>query len=79
MRAGATLLFDSEPASEERETELKASAMRDAVLKAATAPCASPALTRPLSGGNLAALGSANGGGVSTPWLEPETSDLATR
>jgi len=34
VRAGATLLFDSEPAAEERETELKASAMRDAVLRA---------------------------------------------
>jgi len=33
VRAGATLLFDSEPAAEEAETELKASAMRDAVLR----------------------------------------------
>ena len=33
VRAGATLLFDSEPELEERETELKASAMRDAVLR----------------------------------------------
>ena len=34
VRAGATLLFDSDPASEERETELKASAMRAAVAEA---------------------------------------------
>jgi len=34
VRAGATLLYDSEPVSEEKETELKASAMRDAVLRA---------------------------------------------
>lgn len=34
VRAGATLLFDSEPAAEERETELKASAMLDAILRA---------------------------------------------
>jgi len=34
VRAGATLLFDSESAAEEKETELKASAMRDAVLRA---------------------------------------------
>ncbi len=34
VRAGATLLFDSDPESEARETELKASAMRDAVLRA---------------------------------------------
>jgi len=33
IRAGATLLFDSDPTSEELETELKASAMRDAVLR----------------------------------------------
>ena len=41
VRAGATLLFDSDPASEERETELKASAMRAAVLEAGAS--ASPA------------------------------------
>jgi len=33
VRAGATLLFDSDPEAEEKETELKASAMRDAVLR----------------------------------------------
>ena len=32
IRAGATLLYDSKPEDEERETELKASAFRDAVL-----------------------------------------------
>jgi anthranilate synthase len=37
VRAGATLLFDSEPDAEERETELKASAMRDAVLRPSAA------------------------------------------
>ena len=59
VRAGATLLFDSEPAAEEKETELKASAMRDAVLSAgaASAPAAAsehgagtPAPARPLVG-----------------------------
>jgi anthranilate synthase len=34
VRAGATLLFDSDPAAEERETELKASAMLDALVRA---------------------------------------------
>ena len=43
VRAGATLLFDSEPAAEEKETELKASAMRDAVLRPDPAPDALPA------------------------------------
>lgn len=33
VRAGATLLYDSDPTAEEKETELKASAMRDAVLR----------------------------------------------
>ena len=32
VRAGATLLYDSDPISEEKETELKASAFRDAIL-----------------------------------------------
>jgi anthranilate synthase len=34
VRAGATLLYDSDPMSEEKETELKASAFRDAILNA---------------------------------------------
>jgi anthranilate synthase len=34
VRAGATLLFDSEPEAEEKETELKASAMIDAIVRA---------------------------------------------
>ena len=38
VRAGATLLFDSDPDSESRETELKASAMRDAVLRSDAEP-----------------------------------------
>lgn len=38
VRAGATLLFDSDPASEEAETRLKASALLRA-LDPATAPC----------------------------------------
>ena len=65
VRAGATLLFDSDPPSEERETELKASAMRDAVAKAgsssepppaaAAAAATSPAIARPISNGGKAA------------------------
>lgn len=34
IRAGATLLYDSNPIAEEQETELKASAMIDAVVNA---------------------------------------------
>ena len=33
IRAGATLLYDSNPPAEELETELKASAMMDAVTR----------------------------------------------
>ena len=33
VRAGATLLYDSDPLSEEQETELKASAMLDAIVR----------------------------------------------
>lgn len=36
VRAGATLLYDSNPEDEERETELKASAMMDAIVQKST-------------------------------------------
>lgn len=38
VRAGATLLFDSDPAMEEAETELKASAMIDAIVRSDPGP-----------------------------------------
>ena len=44
VRAGATLLFDSDPAAEEKETELKARALLETLAEAATA--ASPAAER---------------------------------
>ena len=47
VRAGATLLFDSRPEAEEAETELKASAMRDAVLRADPPPA--PTIPRELA------------------------------
>ncbi len=37
VRAGATLLFDSDPAAEEKETELKAQALLETLAEAATA------------------------------------------
>ena len=40
VRAGATLLFDSDPMEEERETELKASAMLTAIREAGTSNAA---------------------------------------
>ena len=40
VRAGATLLFDSDPESEERETRLKASALLDAIRRADAPPAA---------------------------------------
>jgi anthranilate synthase len=39
VRAGATLLFDSDPAAEEAETELKARALLETLAEAAAAPC----------------------------------------
>ena len=47
VRAGATLLFDSRPEAEEAETELKASAMRDAVLRPEPPPA--PTIARELT------------------------------
>ena len=38
VRAGATLLFDSDPAAEERETRLKARALLETLAEAASAP-----------------------------------------
>jgi anthranilate synthase len=38
VRAGATLLFDSDPAAEEKETELKARALLETLAEATTAP-----------------------------------------
>ncbi|MBB4305091.1 anthranilate synthase [Rhodobium orientis] len=46
IRAGATLLYDSVPEDEERETELKAEAMRAAVREAAKAGTAATAEAR---------------------------------
>jgi anthranilate synthase len=40
VRAGATLLFDSDPAAEEAETELKARALLETLAEAAAAPSA---------------------------------------
>ncbi|GII78846.1 anthranilate synthase component I [Sphaerisporangium rufum] len=58
VRAGATLLFDSDPAAEERETELKASALLGALAAVgaersaagAPAPVPAPAAERPGEG-----------------------------
>ena len=44
VRAGATLLFDSDPAAEEKETELKARALLETLAEAA--PAVSPAAER---------------------------------
>jgi anthranilate synthase len=47
MRVGATLLFDSNPEEEERETELKASALLDAIRRPRTQPAATAAEQSP--------------------------------
>ena len=51
VRAGATLLYDSDPASEEAETELKASVFLDTIRRGRAAEARPPLLvTRPSSG-----------------------------
>jgi anthranilate synthase len=47
VRAGATLLFDSDPAAEEKETELKARALLETLAEAAAAPSAAERSTGP--------------------------------
>jgi anthranilate synthase len=59
VRAGATLLFDSDPAAEERETELKARALLETLAEAATAHQAAERPGAPglaAQGGDAAAL-----------------------
>jgi anthranilate synthase len=53
VRAGATLLYDSIPAEEERETELKASAMRAAIREAGNAPTTVAAAAKAAVGAGL--------------------------
>lgn len=50
IRAGATLLFDSDPEAEEAETRLKASALIDALRRPNDSAPAAVALTRPGTG-----------------------------
>ncbi len=61
VRAGATLLFDSDPAAEEAETELKARALLETLAEAAAPSAAerSPAAGRRPSGGRAARGGPA--------------------
>lgn len=53
VRAGATLLYDSNPEEEERETELKASAMRAAIREAGNGPEVNEAKVREAVGTGL--------------------------
>src|SRR5207244_11323808 len=50
VRAGATLLYDSDPDAEEAETELKASVFLDTIRRGRTAPARPPVVARPSSG-----------------------------
>jgi anthranilate synthase len=56
VRAGATVLFDSDPMEEERETELKASAMRAAIREAGSPPVAAAAAATTRAGEPLRVL-----------------------
>ncbi|XXR54149.1 anthranilate synthase component I [Sorangium sp. So ce385] len=56
VRAGATLLYDSDPDEEERETHVKASALIDAIRRPRGVPTAAPAAINPVPGGGLKVL-----------------------
>ncbi|NJP92285.1 anthranilate synthase component I [Nonomuraea sp. FMUSA5-5] len=56
VRAGATLLFDSDPEAEERETELKASALLGALAAVDQPEAARPAETREQPGAGMKVL-----------------------
>ena len=62
VRAGATLLYDSDPAAEEAETELKASAFRDAILRPRDDGSAAAA-----AAADAAALAAGASGAISKP------------
>jgi anthranilate synthase len=56
VRAGATLLYDSDPDAEEAETELKASALLDVIRRARSTAAASPAPARRTGAGRRVLL-----------------------
>ncbi|KYF83885.1 anthranilate synthase [Sorangium cellulosum] len=56
VRAGATLLYDSDPDEEERETHVKASALIDAIRRPRGVPTTAPAAINPVPGGGLKVL-----------------------
>ncbi|AGP38466.1 anthranilate synthase component I [Sorangium cellulosum] len=56
IRAGATLLYDSDPDEEERETHVKASALIDAIRRPRGVPTTAPAAINPVPGGGLKVL-----------------------
>ncbi|NUR90487.1 MAG: anthranilate synthase component I [Nonomuraea sp.] len=56
VRAGATLLFDSDPEAEERETELKASALLGALAAVNEPDAAPPAVVREQPGAGMKVL-----------------------
>ncbi|WP_437573623.1 anthranilate synthase component I [Sorangium sp. So ce887] len=56
VRVGATLLYDSDPDEEERETHVKASALIDAIRRPRGVPTTAPAAIHPVPGGGLKVL-----------------------
>ncbi|HWG63129.1 MAG TPA: anthranilate synthase component I [Streptosporangiaceae bacterium] len=63
VRAGATLLFDSDPAAEERETELKARALLETLAEAVPGATATAASTEGAGPGGPGARAGAGGAG----------------
>ncbi|XXZ17212.1 anthranilate synthase component I [Sorangium sp. So ce315] len=67
VRVGATLLYDSDPDEEERETHVKASALLDAIRRPRGVPAQAPA-----------ALGAAPGGGLKVLLVDHQDSFVHT-
>jgi anthranilate synthase len=77
VRAGATLLFDSDPAAEEQETELKARALLETLAEAAAAgPSPAPRINAPTPGS--ATAGALPGGGIRVLLVDHQDSFVHT-
>jgi anthranilate synthase len=80
VRAGATLLFESDPAAEERETQLKARALLETLAEAAAGPgrSSSPASATEGSGGSALRIGAPPGAGMRVLLVDHQDSFVHT-
>jgi anthranilate synthase len=79
VRAGATLLFESDPAAEERETQLKARALLETLAEATAGPgSSSPASAAEGPGGPASRAGAAPGAGMRVLLVDHQDSFVHT-